>query len=415
MLLGCTSPVNVEIRHCAPGSSLPAGWRWARLGEMCQAVTGTRNPATEPETSFHYVDITSVDNAAKRIAEAKTLLGREAPSRARQIIRTDDVILSTTRPNLNAVALVPPDLDGQICSTGFCVLRCDDCLDPRYLFLYVQGRGFVDSLSELVKGALYPAVTDKQVREQPIPLPPLPEQKRIAAVLTEQMRLADRARAAVEAQLEAARTLPAAYLRAVFNSPEAKAWPRKRLGGVCEIVARQVDPKVPEFGALPHVSGEDIESGLCRIGHLRTAAEDGMISGKYLFEAGAVLYSKLRPYLRKVAVAEFRGLCSADMYPVRVNRDVLDPVFTAWLLLSEEFTSYADSESRRARMPKLNREQLFAWEAPIPSVPEQQHIASMLTRQREGADALRTALEERLASLDTLPAALLRLAFRGGV
>jgi type I restriction enzyme S subunit len=143
-------------------------------------------------------------------------------------------------------------------------------------------------------------------------------------------------------------------------------WRWARLGEICEITARQVDPKVPEFGALPHVNGENIEGGTCRLLYLRTAAEEGMTSGKYLFEPGDVLYSKLRPYLRKAVVVDFRGVCSADMYPIRVNRAVLDPHFAAWMLVTEEFTRYADGESRRARMPKLNREQLFAWQAPLP-------------------------------------------------
>ena len=69
-----------------------------------------------------------------------------------------------------------------------------------------------------------------------MPVPPLPEQKRIAAILGEQMAAVERARAAAEAQLAAARELPAAYLRQVFEGDEAREWPRKRLGALCNIV-----------------------------------------------------------------------------------------------------------------------------------------------------------------------------------
>src|SRR5205085_939083 len=126
------------------------------------------------------------------------------------------------------------------------------------------------------------------------------------------------------------KTLPAAYLRVVFESDEAHYWPRRRLEEVSFINAPIVDPRVPEFGALPHVNGENIETLTGRLMYLNTAIDEHMISGKYLFEPGAVLYSKLRPYLRKVVVADFRGLCSADMYPIMVNRDVLNPHYTAW-------------------------------------------------------------------------------------
>jgi type I restriction enzyme S subunit len=269
------------------------------------------------------------------------------------------------------------------------------------------------NLGAFNKAAAVPGLNREDAYSVEIPLPPLEEQKRIARILNEQMATLERARAAAEAQMEAAKALPAAYLRAIFNSPEAQRWVRKPLGKICQIVARQVDPKLPEYAALSHVSGENIEGGLCRLLHLNTAAQDAMTSGKYLFAAGDVLYSKLRPYLRKVVVVDFRGVCSADMYPIRVNRDVLDPHFTAWMLVSDEFTKYADEESRRARMPKLNRDQLFAWNAPIPPLREQQRIVARLSEQMAAAGKTRKALEEQLNAINALPAALLRRAFSG--
>jgi type I restriction enzyme S subunit len=194
--------------------------------------------------------------------------------------------------------------------------------------------------------------------------------------------------------------------------PELPAgWRWVRLGDVCEISARQVDPKNPEFGVLPHVNGENIEGGNCRLLYLRTAAEEGMTSGKYLFEAGDVLYSKLRPYLRKAVVVDFRGVCSADMYPIRVNRAVLDPHFAVWMLVTDEFTRYAERESARARMPKLNREQLFAWHAPLPPLSEQKRIASVLQDQMAVVERARAAAETRLEAAKMLPAVYLRSVF----
>jgi len=140
------------------------------------------------------------------------------------------VLVATTRPNLNPVALVPTELDGEIASTGFCVLRAKSSLDPRYLFGFVQMGEAVRNLSELVKGALYPAVTDVQVRAQWLPLPELSEQQRIVDALAEQMAAGERARAAAEAQFEAAKALPAAYRRVAFTIAEAQRWARVRLG-----------------------------------------------------------------------------------------------------------------------------------------------------------------------------------------
>lgn len=200
-----------------PDHPLPAGWRWVRLGDVCEKQTGIRDPRLEPNTLFHYVDITSVSNIYKRITDAKIFLGKEAPSRARQIIRAEDIIVSTTRPNLNAVARIPALLDNQICSTGFCVLRTGVDILSEYLFAFVQYESFVRALSDLVKGALYPAVNDNQVKAQLIPLPTISEQRRIIELFNEKMKHAEKTRTAAESELDTINAMPSALLRRAFN------------------------------------------------------------------------------------------------------------------------------------------------------------------------------------------------------
>ena len=90
-------------------------------------------------------------------------------------------------------------------------------------------------------------------------------------------------------------------------------------------------------------------------------------SGKYWFEDGDVLYSKIRPYLAKATLAHTGGYCSADMYPLRCH-PTLRPIFLLSLLLSSAFTEYATAESVRVSMPKLNRETLFKYPFPMPPV-----------------------------------------------
>lgn len=117
---------------------------------------------TGPTSDFLYVDISSIDRETKRIDSAKTIIASEAPSRAKQVLRTGDVVISMTRPNLNAVALVPNHLDGAIGSTGFHVLR-SRWIKPEFLFGLVQTDGFIDSMCDVVQGALYPAVRPKDI------------------------------------------------------------------------------------------------------------------------------------------------------------------------------------------------------------------------------------------------------------
>lgn len=157
-------------------STLPKGWAVATMDAV------TAKPAQRiPDASerFVYIDIGSVDRDTKKITAAAKTSGSDAPSRARQVVKTGDVLVSMTRPNLNSVALVTNDLDGQIASTGFDVLRPLG-LDPRWIFAAVRSKRFVDAMSTLVQGALYPAVRPRDVRGFELPLPPVAEQKRIA-------------------------------------------------------------------------------------------------------------------------------------------------------------------------------------------------------------------------------------------
>lgn len=342
------------------------------------------------------------------LAPAKEAVGKY-PERYK-LVEPGTIFYNPMRILIGSIAFVDEGERPGITSPDYVVFRSrSGIVHPRWLYYWLrsdQGAAFIKTLA---RGAVRERMLFRRLATAEISLPPYDAQTEFANLVL----AVERARAVAEAQLEAAKGLPAAYLRAVFNTPEAQQWPKRKLGEVCEIVARQVDPKLAEFGALPHVNGENIEGGTCRLMYLNTAAQEGMMSGKYLFEPGDVLYSKLRPYLRKVVVADFRGVCSADMYPIRVNQEVFDPYFTAWLLLSDEFTKYADDESRRARMPKLNRDQLFAWHAPIPPLLVQRRIRAILSEQMAATERTRKALEEQLDTTNKLPAALLRRAFSG--
>ncbi|EEB3527682.1 restriction endonuclease subunit S, partial [Salmonella enterica] len=121
------------------------------------------------EGSWKYIDIASVDRFQKKIVldSVSLITTGSAPSRARQLVFADDIIISTVRPNLNTVAIVPKELDGAIASTGFCILRPNkEMVDTKYLFHYIKSDDFVNKLVKLATGANYPAVSDKIIKEQ---------------------------------------------------------------------------------------------------------------------------------------------------------------------------------------------------------------------------------------------------------
>lgn len=154
----------------------------AKLGDVCQKKIDTIKSTYKGD--INYIDISSVDNQRKEIIQTQIMSFEDAPSRAKQLVFPGDILVSTVRPNLNAVALVTEGFDSiTVASTGYCVLRCLSNTDNKYVFYFCQSPAFIENMVAQATGASYPAVTSSIVKECSIPLPPLEEQRKIAAVL----------------------------------------------------------------------------------------------------------------------------------------------------------------------------------------------------------------------------------------
>ena len=162
---------------------IPVHWRVVRLREVVHK-TRQIDPRKTPNQHFKYIDVSSVSKERLAVVSCQIIHGKNAPSRARKQVEKGDVIFATVRPYLKRIAKIPPELHKQICSTAFCVLRArENVLDSEFLFYAVSTDAFVARVAEHQRGSSYPAVTDKDVLEECIPLPPLDEQHEIARVL----------------------------------------------------------------------------------------------------------------------------------------------------------------------------------------------------------------------------------------
>jgi type I restriction enzyme, S subunit len=160
------------------GNELPAGWTTAKVGELCLSVEMVR-PELEREKEFVYIDISSIDRRKRLITEPRHLRGIDAPQRARQLVAAGDILFSTVRPNLRTIAVVPPDLDGQVASTGFCVLRPSPELADKFLYYAILSDSLQRRVISSARGINYPAVRDDDIYNETIALPPRAEQERI--------------------------------------------------------------------------------------------------------------------------------------------------------------------------------------------------------------------------------------------
>ena len=155
-------------------------------------------------------------------------------------------------------------------------------------------------------------------------------------------------------------------------------WTLKRFKFLVQITSGQVDPRRPEYRGKILVAPNHIRSSTGEIVHLETAEDQGADSGKYEVRRGQVIYSKIRPNLRKAAIAPLDCLCSADMYPITVREAELRPAYLLLLLLSPPFTKYAVDCSLRVAMPKVNRDALGKCWIWYPNLKEQDSLLEFI-------------------------------------
>ena len=166
----------------------PAGWVWVRIRQ----VTSDRGQ-TVPDKEFTYIDVTAIDKEAGRIANAKILCADDAPSRARKLARTGDVLYSCVRPYLLNIAVIEKEIvPTPVASTAFAVLNGFGLVLSRYLWIALRSPVMVECVEAKMRGQAYPAINDSDFAMLPLALPPLAEQHRIVAKVNELMALLDR-------------------------------------------------------------------------------------------------------------------------------------------------------------------------------------------------------------------------------
>ena len=161
----------------------PDGVEYKTISD-CVKKVDTIKWKNHPIEEYQYIDLTSVDRDTHFISETQTISKDNAPSRAQQIVRTNDILFGATRPMLKRYCIISEKYDGQICSTGFCVLRvAEDVVLARYLYHIVSSTDFFAHVEKHQKGASYPAISDADTKSYRFPAPPLEVQREIVRVL----------------------------------------------------------------------------------------------------------------------------------------------------------------------------------------------------------------------------------------
>lgn len=394
---------------------LPLGWQTAKLGDLIvEAATGFAcgQRANDGAIQLRMNNVTrrgELDwSSFIRVPGDKAMLDGYA-------LRAGDVVFNNTNSTemVGKTALFRGFDEPVVFSNHFTRLRTKaDALAPDFLALWLHSQWQAGVFARICDRWIgQSAVQRNKLLALEIPLPPLEEQRGIAARLREQLSILAEARVALEAQLAAAESLPAAHLRAVFESEEMQQWPPTRLGDLLVVRQNIVHPRNKPSGAARFVGLEHIQSHTGRrIGELPIQMEQ-LTGRKARFFTGDIVYGYLRPYLNKVWIAEFDGLCSVDQYVFEIRTDIAAANFMAWFMRSSTYLSRAPVKETPGWLPRIRTEEVAAVEINLPPVEVQRSIADKLDAELAETRALQQTISAKVAELEKLPAALLRAAF----
>ena len=371
---------------------LPKGWVWAKLGEVCDARRGTS--ITKKETTP---------------GKYPVIAGGRVPSYYHNQFnrKGETVTVSASGAYAGFVDYHDQPIFASDCST-FQADKNGRAL-IRFLFLFLKSRQ--DKIYKMQLGAAQPHVYCRDIVKIDIPLPPIAEQKRIADLLNRQMAVAEKARAAAEAQLEDIRVLPAACLREVLSTPP-KTWQRARLGDVCEISGEYgSNCRAMPFNNVRYVRITDIDDR----GHLVDAKKRSpdLVENKYFLKPGDLLLARSGSIGRSYVHGHQKGDFQFAGYLIRY-RPAPKIVFSRYLFYitkSAHWFDWINKQAKAATIANINAKQFSSFDFPLPPLAEQKRIAARLDRQMAAADKIRAAAEARLEDIRALPAALLRREF----
>jgi type I restriction enzyme S subunit len=405
---------------------LPDGWQWVKLGDVCEIINGYAFKSSQFTTDG--VPVIKMGNISKDFAlkinlNQQSYIAKNIANLYQDFyIYPNDLLITLTDMSpsgeyLGTVAiynLAKPALLNQ--RVGKFINLDQEILDNNFLYYTLRSKDFRKYATLDDTGNLQKNTNPKYLYEYLIPLPPLSEQKRIAAILNEQMEAVEKARKATEAQLEAAKALPAAYLRAVFESEEANSWERRKLGEICHIIGGntlpdQIISEVDERVYCLKVS--DLDKSFC---------DNNYINSGQIYTKRSLAGNRIIPP-QSIVFPKRGGAIATNKKRILTVNAVLDPnlmaVYPSGKNLSNKYLYFwfeswdLSSIQSGNSVPQINGKDIAPLEIPIPPLPKQQQIASTLTEQMQEVERLKQNLKEQLDTINKLPAVLLRRAFKG--
>lgn len=363
------------------------------VGEITATASKIKWANTNEE--FKYIDLASVDRATRKIGDTVVVTAKDAPSRAQQVVRTGDVIFATTRPAQMRWAVIPAEYDGQIASTGYCVLRPDTSVVLTNFLAHVLGtetfRLYIEA--NQVPGN-YPSISDRAVRAYRIPVPPLELQRELMRVLDQLNALTSALAKELEIEDLARRNQYNHHAGLLLENADDVA--RVRFGDVATIVRGASPRPIQSFittaeDGIPWIKIGDVPSGdkfITSTAQRVTTA--GAAKSRRVVPGDFVLSNSMsfgRPYISKIEGCIHDGWLAISNFS-----ESFIPDYLYYLLRSAPVQAEFSQRAGSGTVRNLNADIVKSVMVPVPPKSEQERIVRIL-------DKFDTLVSELSASL----------------
>ena len=367
-------------------------WKTVRLGDVCEILNGYAFKSDKyVDSGIRVIRITNVqkgfieDNspAFYPITEKENLKDYE--------LYENDLLISLTG-NVGRVALLSKEmLPAALNQRVGCIRIRDKNLLISYLFTFLNSDKFESDCIYSARGIAQKNMSTEWLKNYLIPLPPIEVQIKIANNLNTCAKIIKKH----NKQLNNFDLLIKSRFIEMFGdlANNTKKWIIKNFTE-CAIIDTKMVKDFEKYADYPHIGIDSIEKETGVLSGYRTVKEDNVISGKYLFTPEHIIYSKIRPNLNKVAMPNFNGLCSADAYPILVKNNITTREYLTYVMRSDFYVSYILAFSRRANMPKVNKEQVESFNLPLPPYELQKQFSSFVQQIDKSKFAVQKSLEK---------------------
>lgn len=411
---------------------IPEHWEVKKLKYISHYNKNTLSDSTDPEKLVNYIEINDVDSSGK-VLNTGIFSFKDAPSRARRILAKDDVLISTVRTYLKAIAFVKEEPDNLICSTGFCVLSPMPFLRPKYLYYSCLNEVFLQNVIANSKGVSYPAITATELVGLNIPFPPLYEQSQIVEFLDAKTSLIDKLIDVKQRRIELLKEKRSALINHAVTKgldPNVKMkdsgiewigeipehWEIRKLKYRAKIIVSNVDK---------HVLDNELQIMLCNYTDVyknefidKTVIKDfGSCTeeefNKFLTVEGDVIITKDSETPSDIGVPALvisqmdRVVCG---YHLAILRSDMNKLFGAYLfrqLQTKYVQSYFEVNSNGITRFGLGKSSIESLQILLPPIHEQQQIANYLYSETKKIDDLVTLEQKKIDLLKEYRQALI--------